>query len=94
MVEAKKKPEKKEKKFQRKKKGSIFYMGPTIKRGILEKGAVYRGELPKEVEEIKKEKPILSPLFVDKKGYVEACRELRDLGSRLSALYKRAEGGK
>lgn len=94
MVEAKKKPEKKEKKFQRKKKDSIFYMGPTIKRGILEKGAVYRGELPKEVEELKKEKPILSPLFVDKKGYVESCRELRDPRSRLSALYKRAEGGK
>ena len=94
MAEAKKKPEKKEKKFPRKKKDSIFYMGPTIKRGILEKGAVYRGELPKEVEEIKKERPILNPLFVVKKGYVEACKELRDSGSRLSALYKRAEGGK
>ena len=76
------------------KKESIFYMGPTIKRGILEKGAVYRGGLPKEVEEFKKEMPILKPLFVDKKKYVEACKELREPKSRLSILYKRAEGGK
>ncbi len=76
------------------KKESIFYMGPTIKRGLLEKGAVYRGELPKEIEELKGEMPILVPLFVDKKRYVEACKELRDPKSRLSVLYKRAEGGK
>jgi len=76
------------------KKESNFYMGPTIKRGLLERGAVFRGKLPKEVEELKEEKPILVPLFVDKKRYVEACKELKDPKSRLSILYKRAEGGK
>lgn len=84
-VKVKKKPAKKE---------SIFYMGPTINRGILEKGAVYRGGLPKEVEELKEKTPILKPLFVNKEKYVEACKELRDPKSRLSILYKRVEGGK
>ena len=46
MSEVKKKPEKKEvekteKKFKREKKESTFYIGPTVKIGILENGAVF-----------------------------------------------------
>ncbi len=86
-------PKKEEKKFNSKKKESFFYMGPTIRRGVLEKGMVFRGELPEAVTELIEDKPALKALIVSKKEYVDATRDMGIKGSRMQALYKQAEKG-
>jgi len=84
-----------EKKPQIKKKESLFYMGPTIKRGLLEKGAIFRGELPKTVEDLVKSNPVVKALIVSKKDYLSACKDMRTKGSRMQTLYNQAlKGGK
>lgn len=86
-------PKREEKKFDRKKRESFFYMGPTIRRGVLEKGMVFRGELPETVTELIGDKPALKALIVSKKEYVDATKDMRVKGSRMQALYKQAEKG-
>ena len=82
-------------KIEIKKKESHFYLGPTIKRGVLEKGAVFRGEIPKAVEELKKEFPLIVALIVGKKDYISSCKEIQKKGSKLQIIYKKIlEGGK
>lgn len=84
-----------EKKPVRTKKEPLFYMGPTIKTGILEKGAIFRGKIPNIVTELIKTNPTVKALIVPKKDYVSACKDMRVKGSRMQILYKRAsKGGK
>lgn len=77
------------------KKTSFFYLGPTLKRGVLEKGAVFRGELPEEVKELKKKIPLVAALIVEKKDYIKSCKDMKTKGSRLQLIHKKLlEGGK
>ena len=82
-------------KIEIQKKESYFYLGPTIKRGVLEKGSVFRGKVPKGVIELKKEFPLIGALIVGKKDYINSCKEMQKKGSKLQIIYKKIlEGGK
>ncbi|GLI57359.1 hypothetical protein PM10SUCC1_28730 [Propionigenium maris DSM 9537] len=98
MSEKKKTMERKETKAKPKKRPPIFYIGPTVRRGILEEGMAFRGGLPKEVEELKEKYPLTAPLFIEKKDYIGACQQLKIAESRMSIIYGKAlesiRGGK
>ena len=75
---------------EEKKKESIFYIGPGVQRGILDKGAVFIGDLPKEVEELKKTYPSILPLFVSEDEYVTAFNEINQPGTVINILFNKA----
>ena len=88
----KKEPKKKkiEEPKEKKKKESIFYVGPGIQRGILDKGAVFIGDLPEEVEKLKKTYPSIVPLFVSEDEYVTAFNEINQPGTVINILFNKA----
>ncbi len=80
----------KEVKEEIKKKISTFYIGPAVQRGILDKGAIFRGNLPKEIEKLKEKYPSISPLFVSEDEYVTALNEVDQPGTITNILFNKA----
>jgi hypothetical protein len=92
-----KKSEQTKKEYSKKKRDSIYYIGPTVKRGLLDNGSVFRGGLPKEVEKLKEKYPGIQPLFIPKDKYIEAVNKVRIQGTKFNILYENAKkdiGGK
>ncbi|UUV16939.1 hypothetical protein NRK67_03260 [Fusobacteria bacterium ZRK30] len=97
---AKKEPKKKkitkieEKKIKEsievKKKKSTFYIGPGVQRGILDKGTVFIGDLPEEVEKLKVKYPSIVPMFVTENEYVTAFNEINQPGTVINILFNKA----
>jgi len=73
-----------------KKKISTFYIGPGVQRGILDKGAIFRGNLPKEVEKLKEKYPSIIPMFVSEEKYVESLNEIDQPGTITNILFNKA----
>ena len=88
------KKETKKKKIEKpkeiKKKESTFYIGPGVQRGILDKGAIFRGDLPEEVKKLKEKYPSISPLFVSEDKYVESLNEIDKPGTITNILFNKA----
>ncbi len=72
---------------------SYFYLGPTLKRGVLQKGNVFRGKLPQEVKNLIKTNPLIEALIVDKSIYLKSLKELGTKGSRLEIIYSKLKNG-
>ena len=85
-----KKVTKKKKTEEKKKKESIFYIGPGVQRGILDKGTVFRGDLPEEVEKLKVKYPSIAPLFVSEDDYVKSLNEINQPGTITHILFNKA----
>ena len=66
------------------------YLGPSY-YGIVQKGTVFRGQLPPKLEALIKGIPFLEGLLVPVENLAESRKALRREGSELNALYKRAE---
>ena len=75
---------------EEKKKESIFYVGPGVQRGVLDKGAVFIGDLPEEVEKLKAKYPSIAPLFVSEDEYVTAFNEINQPGTITNILFNKA----
>lgn len=73
-----------------KKKISTFYIGPAVQRGVLDKGTIFRGNLPEEVKKLKEKYPSLNPLFVSEDKYVEALNEIDQPGTITNILFNKA----
>ena len=73
-----------------KKKVSTFYIGPGVQRGILDKGTIFRGDLPEEVKKLKEKYPSISPLFVSEGKYVESLNEIDQPGTITNILFNKA----
>ncbi len=73
-----------------KKKISTFYIGPAVQRGILDKGAIFRGDLPEEVEKLKEKYKSIVPLFVSEDEYVTALNEVDQPGTITNILFNKA----
>ena len=74
----------------KKKKESTFYIGPGVQRGILDKGTVFIGDLPEEVEKLKEKYPSLVPMFVSEDEYVTAFNEINQPGTITNILFNKA----
>jgi len=85
-----KKETKKKETEKSKQKKSTFYIGPGVQRGILDKGAIFRGDLPEEVEKLKEKYPSISPLFVSEEEYVTALNEIDQPGTITNILFNKA----
>jgi len=85
-----KKETKKKETEKPKQKKSTFYIGPGVQRGILDKGAIFRGDLPEEVEKLKEKYPSISPLFVSEDEYVTALNEIDQPGTITNILFNKA----
>ncbi|UUV18044.1 hypothetical protein NRK67_12200 [Fusobacteria bacterium ZRK30] len=72
------------------KKESIFYVGPGVQRGILDKGTVFIGDLPEEVEKLKVKYPSIVPMFVTEDEYVTAFNEINQPGTVINILFNKA----
>ncbi|WP_028856953.1 hypothetical protein [Psychrilyobacter atlanticus] len=72
------------------KKVSIFYIGPGVQRGILDKGTIFRGNLPEEIEKLKEKYPSIAPLFVSEDKYVESLNEIDQPGTITNILFNKA----
>ncbi|MCS5421251.1 MULTISPECIES: hypothetical protein [Psychrilyobacter] len=81
---------KKEKAPKMKTRTTTFYIGPGVKRGILDNGTIFRGSLPKEVEKLKEKYKSIIPLFVSGENYVKAINEVNEPGKRMNILFNRA----
>ena len=92
-MSVKKTVEKKEsiKEYLQKKRESIYYIGPTVKRGLLDNGSVFRGGLPKEVKDLKNKYPSLNPLFVSKEKYIESFNQIGEKGTKFYIFYENAK---
>jgi len=88
----KKEPKKKtiEEPEEIKKKISTFYIGPAVQRGVLDKGTIFRGDLPEEVEKLKEKYPSIIPMFVSEDKYVEALNEIDQPGTITNILFNKA----
>lgn len=73
-----------------KKKISTFYIGPGIQRGILDKGAIFRGDLPEEVKKLKEQYPSIIPMFVSEDDYVKSLNEVDQPGTITNILFNKA----
>ena len=73
-----------------KKKISTFYIGPGVQRGILDKGTIFRGDLPEEVKKLKEKYPSIAPLFVSEDKYVESLNEIDQPGTITNILFNKA----
>jgi hypothetical protein len=71
-------------------RATTFYIGPGVKRGILDNGTIFRGPLPKEVEELKKKYKSIIPLFISGENYVKAMNEVDKPGKRMNIIFNRA----
>lgn len=71
-------------------RATTFYIGPGVKRGILDNGTIFRGPLPKEVEELKEKYKSIIPLFVSGENYVKAINEVNEPGKRMNVIFNRA----
>lgn len=78
------------KETKKKKTESTFYIGPGVQRGILDKGAVFRGGLPEEVEKLKEKYPSIGPLFVSEDEYVRSLNEIGQPGTITHILFNKA----
>ncbi len=76
-----------------KKNESFFYLGPTIKRGILEKNTVFRGGLPNYLNELLDKNPLIKELIVSEKDYLDSIKEVETKETRLNILYKKVLKG-
>lgn len=88
-----KEPEKKtkiQKEYPKNKGDLVYYIGPTVKRGLLDHGSMFRG-LPKEIEGLQKEHPEIKPLFIVKKEYIKAITQVKVPGTRFNILYENAK---
>ena len=86
----KKETKKKKTAKEKKKKESIFYIGPGVQRGILDKGTVFRGKLPEEVQKLKEKYPSIAPLFVSEDEYVKSLNEINQPGTITNILFTKA----
>lgn len=68
----------------------MAYIGPSI-AGIVNQGTVFAGGYPPKVREMVERKPFLAELFVPVGELAQARKELKDPGSRLGLLCRRAE---
>ncbi len=66
------------------------YLGPSY-YGIVQKGTVFKGQLPPKLDGLVKETPFLEGLIVPVENLAESRKALKKEGSELNALYKRAE---
>ncbi len=57
-----------------KENGRVMYIGPTI-HGVVKNGAVFSGGIPKTLERLTREKPIMKNLIVPLSGIVQAARK-------------------
>lgn len=78
------------KKASKKKKISTFYIGPGIQRGVLDKGAIFRGDLPEEVKKLKEKYPSIIPMFVSEDDYVKSLNEIDQPGTITNILFNKA----
>ncbi|WP_028857460.1 hypothetical protein [Psychrilyobacter atlanticus] len=72
------------------KKESTFYIGPRVQRGILDKGTIFRGDLPEEVKKLKEKYPSIASLFVSEDQYVESLNEIDQPGTITNILFNKA----
>lgn len=70
----------------------LMYIGPTI-HGVVKNGAVFSGGIPKILERLTEEKPVVKNLIVPLSGIVQAKKEAATEGTvaaiacqRISAL--------
>lgn len=58
----------------------VMYIGPTI-HGVVKNGAVFSGGIPKTLERLTREKPIMKNLIVPLSGIVQAKKEAATEGT-------------
>jgi hypothetical protein len=66
----------------------VMYMGPTI-RGVVKSGAVFSGGIPKDLEKLAEEKPLISNLIVPLSGIVQAKKDIGTEGTVAAVAYSR-----
>jgi hypothetical protein len=85
-----KKTTKIQKTYPKKKGELVYYIGPTVKRGLLDNGSTFRG-LPKEIEVLQEKYPGIKMLFISKKDYIKAITQVKISGTRFNVLYENAK---
>ena len=68
----------------------VMYIGPTL-RGIAKSGAVFSGGIPKKLEKLAAEKPIIKKLIVPISGIVQAKIRMIPYTSRLIFITNRPQ---
>ncbi len=63
-----------------KENGRVMCIGPTI-HGVVKNGAVFSGGIPKTLERLTREKPIMKNLIVPLSGIVQAKKEAATEGT-------------
>ncbi len=68
----------------------VMYIGPTI-HGVVRNGAVFSGGIPKTLERLTEEKPVMKHLIVPLSGIVQAKKEISTEGTVAAVAWQRIQ---